>query len=140
MRQITDLGRRRYFNKDNIERATGVIAAAADMARAIVDAKKKQENTMSILDKLDLVVTRRLEHDKALSDGADKLLERYAASALKAERAFDKHHARLDAEDEKLHDTDNAIERMSNSVGNSTGSEQSSEQQSITTADVAKVA
>ena len=87
---------------------------------------------MSILDKLDLVVDRRRDLDKSLSNGADSVLARYAEVDRKSARAFDKHHARLDAEEASIAKTDEAIDRLSNAAsddaaGNSPGSGQSSE-------------
>lgn len=110
--------------KTQLDQAADRIAAAVPVAKAIIDGRK----AMSLLDKLDLVVERRADLDKSLSAGADKVLARYAEVDLKGQRAFDKHHARLDAEDQKLDATESAIDRMSNSLGNSPSSETSSEQ------------
>lgn len=110
--------------KSQLDHEASRIALAIPAVKAIVEARK----AMSLLDKLDLVVERRLELDKSLSDGADKVLARYAEVDHKAGAAFDKHHMRLDAEEQKIDATASAIDRMSNSLGNSQGSEQSSEQ------------
>lgn len=82
---------------------------------------------MSVLDKLDLVATRRDEFNVSLVKRADDLLDRYAKADVKADKAFGKHHTQLDAEETKLDSTEAAIDRMSNSLGNSQGSEKSSE-------------
>lgn len=86
---------------------------------------------MSVLDKLDLVVTRRDEFNVSLVKRADDLLARYAEADKKADKAFGKHHTQLDAEETKFDQTEAAIDRMSN-MGNSQGSETSSEQQNGT--------
>jgi hypothetical protein len=93
------------------------------IAKAIIDGRQ----AMSLIDKLNLVVERREDLNRSLDAGADKILERYAEVDVKAAKAFDKHHDRLDAEEKAIDATDAAIERMSNSVGNSSGSGKSSE-------------
>lgn len=100
------------------------------IATAIVDARKK-EQTMSVLDKLDLLTERREEFNGYLAKRADALLDRYAKARDKADRGFDKHDARLDAEEQKFDATAAAIDRMAN-VGNSPGSETSSEKPNAT--------
>jgi hypothetical protein len=109
--------------KTQLDLTADRIAAAVPIAKAIVDGRK----AMSLIDKLDLVVDRRNDLNQSLSDGADGVLTRYAEVKLKGVRAFDKHHARLDAEDTAIDKTDAAIDRMSNSLGNSQSSEPSSE-------------
>jgi 5-carboxymethyl-2-hydroxymuconate isomerase len=109
-----------------LDRASDRLASATVIAKAIVDARQK-ERTMSVLDKLDLVVTRREEFNTSLVKRADDVLERYRVADEKADRAFGKHHLRLDAEEEKLTDTEAAIDRMSNAEKNSQGLGLSSE-------------
>jgi hypothetical protein len=106
-----------------LERAADALVVARHVTKAIIDGRE----AMSLIDKLDLVVTRRQDLNKSLDAGADAVLERYAQVEAKSEKAFDKHHARLDAEETAIEKTDQAIERMSNAAGNSEGSERSSE-------------
>jgi hypothetical protein len=117
--------------KSQLDHRAGRIASALVIAKAIIDSRQR-EKTMSVLDKLDLVVMRRDEFNVALVKRADAVLDRYAKADIKAENAFGKHHTQLDAEESKLDATEAAIDRMSNAVGNSQGSEPSSEQQKNT--------
>jgi chromosome segregation ATPase len=115
--------------KTQLDRSSDRIASATVIAKAIVDTRQR-EKTMSVLDKLDLVVSRRDEFNVSLVKRADDLLERYADADKKADRAFAKHHTRLDAEERKFDETEAAIDRMSNQAdasGNSPSSEKSSE-------------
>lgn len=72
---------------------------------------------MSTLDKFNLIVTRRAELDKNLSDKADALLTRLQALPAKADEAFQKHNAKLDAETKSLDELEHAIDALTN--GNS---------------------
>jgi len=69
---------------------------------------------LSTVDKLALIVSRRQDLEKQLSDAADHLLQRYDAAPSKAQQAFAKHHAKLDAEDKSLQDLEHAIDALSN--------------------------
>jgi hypothetical protein len=111
--------------KAQLDRAADRIAAAVPVARAIVNGRK----AMSILDKLDLIKTRREEHNVALDTGADAVLAGYERVAIKRDQAFEKHLSAIKGEETALQATEAAIDRMSN-MGNSQGSETSSGQQS----------
>lgn len=76
---------------------------------------------MSVVDKLKLVAERRAELNASLDAGAQKLLDRYDEISKKADVAFDRHHARLTAEEAAADELGAAVDRLSNDMGNLQG-------------------
>lgn len=114
---------------DDLNRLSGRIASARIIAKALIDGRQREQR-MSVLDKLALLVERRQDFNKSLDERATALLDHYAQADQKADKAFGKHHARLEAEEHEIASVDDAIERMSNAVGN--GSDASSEKPKTT--------
>lgn len=74
---------------------------------------------MSVIDKLKLVGERRADLDKSLDAGAQELLDLYDEVAKRAENSFGKHRARLAEEKSAADELADAVDRLSNDLGNS---------------------
>lgn len=73
---------------------------------------------MSAVDKLKLVAERRAELNRKVEAGAQRLLDRYAEIDKKLDTGFDKHDARLTAEETAADEMAYAVDMLSNALGN----------------------
>jgi hypothetical protein len=78
------------------------------------DLHQQKESAMSVIDKMIEIVQRREQLSLWLEVRAQALLDRYNEIEPAAARAFDKHAARLDAEQESATKLEHAIDVLSN--------------------------